>query len=113
MACRVFPAATVAVPTVPLPADQVLDGAPATGTVEFPGVDGLEVGVWEHTAGSSTDVEVDEVFVVLRGRATIEVEGGPELQVGPGDLGLLEAGSRTRWHVHEPLRKVYVAAAGD
>ncbi|MEJ2578496.1 MAG: cupin domain-containing protein [Kineosporiaceae bacterium] len=102
MACRVFPAATVAVPTVPLPADQVLAG-----------VDGLEVGVWEHTAGSSTDVEVDEVFVVLRGRATIEVEGGPELQVGPGDLGLLEAGSRTRWHVHEPLRKVYVAAAGD
>ncbi|MFN8168934.1 MAG: cupin domain-containing protein [Candidatus Nanopelagicales bacterium] len=38
----------------------------------------------------------------------IEVEGGPTLEVGPGDVGLYPAGTRTRWTVHETLRKVYV-----
>jgi uncharacterized cupin superfamily protein len=28
--------------------------------------------------------------------------------VGPGDIGLLPAGARTTWTVHETLRKVYV-----
>ena len=56
----------------------------------------------------STDLELDEVFVVLAGRATIEVEDGPTLEVGPGDVGLYPAGTRTRWTVHETLRKVYV-----
>jgi hypothetical protein len=48
------------------------------------------------------------VFVVLRGRATIEVSGGPTLEVGPGDVGVLHAGDRTTWTVHEDLRKVYI-----
>ncbi|HET7801419.1 MAG TPA: hypothetical protein VFL38_13435, partial [Humibacillus xanthopallidus] len=30
-----------------------------------------EVGVWEMTPGTATDVEADEVFVVLSGRATL------------------------------------------
>ena len=56
----------------------------------------------------STDVEADEVFVVLSGRATVEVVDGPTLEIGPGDVGLLPAGARTTWTVHETLRKVYV-----
>ena len=68
----------------------------------------LAVGIWQHTAGVSTDVEVDEVFVVLAGRATIEVAGGPTLEVGPGDVGVLEAGAETTWTVHEDLRKIYI-----
>lgn len=39
--------------------------------------------------------------------ATIEVEGGPTLEVGPGDLGILERGARTTWTIHERLRKVF------
>jgi hypothetical protein len=108
MACRTISAARLDLPLEPLPADKVVSGRPRAGAAPVPGVTGLAVGIWEHTAGSSTDVEVDEVFVVLRGRATIEVEGGPTLEVGPGDLGVLEAGARTRWVVHEDLRKVYV-----
>ena len=111
MASRVIAAARLAVPLGPLPAGQLVAGQPRSGAVPVPEVTGLAVGVWEHTAGSSTDVEVDEVFVVLRGRATIEVEGGPTLEVGPGDLGVLEAGARTRWVVHEDLRKVFVCPA--
>ena len=111
MACRVIAATRLEVPLAPLPARQVVAGSPRTGSVQVPVVAGLAAGVWEHTAGSSTDVEVDEVFVVLRGRATIEVEGGPTLQVGPGDVAVLEAGARTRWVVHEDLRKLYVCPA--
>lgn len=38
-----------------------------------------------------------------------EVEGGPTLEVGPGSVGLLHAGDRTIWRVHETLRKVFQA----
>jgi uncharacterized cupin superfamily protein len=64
-------------------------------------------GIWRITEGTVTDVEQDEMFVVLEGRATIEVEGGATLEVGPGDIGILERGARTVWTIHEALRKVF------
>ena len=64
-------------------------GDPEVRVLALHDADDLGVGVWQHAAGVSTDVEVDEVFVVLSGRATIEVEDGPTLEVGPGDVGLL------------------------
>jgi uncharacterized cupin superfamily protein len=112
MACRVVHAARLDLPLAPLPPEQVTAGAPRAGAAAVPAVAGLAAGVWEHTAGTSTDVEVDEVFVVLSGRATIHVEGQAALEVGPGDVGVLTAGARTRWVVHEALRKVYVCPAG-
>jgi uncharacterized protein len=72
-----------------------------------PGGRVVERGVWEITPGVVTDVEADEVFVVLSGRATIEFEEGPILEVGPGDVTVLPEGAATRWTVHETLRKVY------
>jgi uncharacterized cupin superfamily protein len=112
MACFVIDVPSTALSPSPLPSDQVVDGAPATAAEEFPiglpGWESLEVGVWEHTAGTSTDVEADEVFVVISGSATIAVAGGPTLEVGPGSLGVLEAGAATTWTVHRTLRKIYV-----
>lgn len=70
-------------------------------------------GVWEITEGVVTDVEQDELFVVVSGRATIEVDGGPTMEVGPGDLGVLAKGARTTWTVHEPLRKVFQITVAD
>jgi uncharacterized cupin superfamily protein len=67
----------------------------------------IERGIWQHSPGVSRDTESDEIFVVLSGRATIEVENGPTLEVGPGDIGLLHAGDRTTWRVHEALCKVF------
>jgi uncharacterized cupin superfamily protein len=96
----------------PIAADQVVAGAPTAGATELPAPPGLEVGIWEHTEGTSTDVEVDEVFVVLSGRATVALEAGPVLEIGPGDVVTLAAGARTTWTVHERLRKVYVCPAG-
>lgn len=91
----------------PVPAAQVRDGRPTTGVWEAP-VAEIACGLWEHTVGVSTDVETHEVFVVLRGRARIEIDGQADLEVGPGDVVELQAGARTVWHVSEPLRKFWV-----
>jgi uncharacterized cupin superfamily protein len=93
----------------PLEAEQIVAGDPrVSGRVLDTSADGrVERGVWQHTAGVSRDTESDELFVVLTGRATIEVEDGPSLEVGPGSVGLLHAGDRTTWRVHETLRKVF------
>src|SRR4051812_26298090 len=69
----------------------------------------LEVGVWEMTPGVMTDVEADEVFVVVAGSATVEFgDGSQSLRIGPGDVVRLAAGAETVWTVSETLRKVYL-----
>ena len=72
---------------------------------------GLPCGLWEHSVGTSRDIDVDEVFVVLSGRARIDIEGQNPLLVGPGDVVHLDAGARTVWDVLEPMRKFWVTAA--
>jgi uncharacterized cupin superfamily protein len=64
-------------------------------------------GIWEITPGIVTDTEADELFVVHRGRATIEIEGHGVLNVGPGIVGVLAQGMKTKWTIHETLRTVY------
>lgn len=101
--------ADVAVPVEPLPADEVVAGSPQAGSVALATVGEVEVGVWRMTVGVATDVEVDEAFVVLSGRASIRLADGEAFDVAPGDLVTLGAGERTEWTVHETLTKVYVA----
>lgn len=103
-------AAAVEVAHEPLPDEQVVQGRVTTGVTELSGTRNLEVGVWEHSVGVSTDVEQDEVFVVISGRGRVLVEGGEVLQLAPGVVGRLLSGQRTRWEVQEPLRKVWVMA---
>jgi uncharacterized cupin superfamily protein len=99
----------LALEAAPLDPSQVLEGSPLVSErVVWVSEDGRQArGVWQITPGIVTDVEVDEVFVVVSGRATIEVEDGPTVDVGPGDLCVLEAGARTTWRVHETFRKVF------
>jgi uncharacterized cupin superfamily protein len=87
---------------------KVVSGAPEIRSLTLHEAEDLGVGLWQHSTGVSTDVESDEIFVVLSGRATVEVADGPTLELGPGDVGLLPVGARTTWTVHETLRKVYV-----
>ncbi len=101
-------ATTIALEHEPLPAEQVVAGAPTTGLAIL--VEGEpEIGVWEMTPGTSTDVEVDEVFVVLAGRATLVMPGVDPVELVPGSVVQLTAGMATSWTVHETLRKIYVA----
>ena len=85
----------------------VMDGAPLTAELTVTSVGEAEVGIWQITPGVVTDTEADELFVVVSGRATVVVEGGATLEIGPGDAAVLREGDRTTWTVHETLRKAY------
>ena len=92
-----------------LPAAQVVSGEPRSGAVELGTLGGCAVGVWEITPGVSTDVEADELFVVLSGRAVVEFDdGSAALHLQAGSVARLRGGSRTTWTVSETLRKVYI-----
>jgi uncharacterized cupin superfamily protein len=72
--------------------------------------EGREYGVWEMTPGAMSDVEVDELFIVIAGHAVVELESdGTRIELSPGSVGRLAAGARTVWTVTETLRKIYVA----
>lgn len=100
-------AASLALVHEPLPADQVLEGTPATGYAELTD----SIGVWEHTPGTSTDVEADEIFVVLSGSATVSFDDPAlaPIELRAGSVARLTAGMHTVWTVREALRKVYIA----
>ncbi|MFJ5303438.1 cupin domain-containing protein [Streptomyces sp. NPDC088350] len=93
----------------PLDPAQIVSGRPeVTGRIVWESEDGRQIrGIWQITPGVVTDTEADELFVVISGSATIEVEGGETLAVGPGDMAVLREGDRTTWTVHETLRKAY------
>ncbi|MET7872486.1 cupin domain-containing protein [Streptomyces cyaneofuscatus] len=93
----------------PLDPAQILSGEPVvTGKVLWESADGRQVrGIWQITPGVVTDTEANELFVVVSGRATVVVEDGATLEIGPGDACVLREGDRTTWTVHETLRKAY------
>lgn len=94
-------------------ADQVTAGRPRTGLTTVATMAGAEISIWEMTAGGMRDVEIDEVFIVLAGEATVTLfTDGVEtdrIELRPGVICRLEAGSTTHWEVARVLRKVYIA----
>lgn len=102
-------AATLVLDSHDLPAERVVAGAPRVGGVELGTIGAGSIGVWEHSPGTSTDVEADEFFIVLSGSATVAFDDGtPSLQLKAGTVGQLAAGTATTWTVTETLRKIYV-----
>lgn len=89
--------------------EQRVAGTPTAGCVALGEFGETEVGIWEMTPGTATDVEVNEVFIVLAGHARVEFADRPAIEVGPGDIVRLEAGMATTWTVTQTLRKVYLA----
>ena len=98
------------------PGVRVLDGEPTAAVTTLGEVDSTtgagtaaEAGLWEMTPGTATDVEAEEIFVVLSGRATLTFEAdGETVELGPGVVVRLRDGERTTWTVHETIRKVYL-----
>lgn len=100
----------------PVGAEQVVAGSPRTGFRALHDSDGRELGVWEMTPGAMRDTEVDEVFVVLAGRAHVVFKKAPgmsappaSIHLAPGSVVRLSAGMQTIWTVTETLRKLYIA----
>jgi uncharacterized cupin superfamily protein len=90
--------------------DQVVAGSPTTGFAAVSTFGELEVGVWEMTVGAMRDVETDEVFVVIAGRATVTFDADDRvMDLSAGSVARLTAGERTVWTVAETIRKVYIA----
>jgi len=62
------------------------------------------------------EYEQNETILVLEGSVRIEVEGGPTLDLGPGDVASMVAGSTATWHiVAVPFKELFVLsrAAGS
>ncbi|TFD74562.1 DUF861 domain-containing protein [Cryobacterium sp. Sr8] len=103
-------AAALRIERAPVPAAQVVAGTPGTGSAVLDVLGDTEIGVWEMSPGAMRDVEVDEVFLVLSGAATVDFEGdGRRITLAPGDIVRLVTGMRTVWTVTETLRKLYLA----
>jgi uncharacterized cupin superfamily protein len=93
-----------------LPEEKCPEGVLNMGVTVLAETSFVDVGVWEHPRGTSTDVEQDEVFVVLSGSGRVLLEDGSELRLAPGVVGVLETGTPTTWIIEEPLRKVWIVA---
>ena len=88
--------------------DEVVSGSPRTAERTITSIGEVEVGIWEITPGSVTDVEKDEAFVVLAGEGSVTFADGEVVDLAPGSLVRLHAGESTLWQIGSTLRKVYV-----
>jgi uncharacterized cupin superfamily protein len=94
----------------PVPAGRIVAGEATVGTAALGQLGDHVIGVWEITPSISTDVEVEEFFIVLHGEATVSfADGSPDMHLRPGVVGRLSAGARTTWTVQQTLRKIYLA----
>jgi uncharacterized cupin superfamily protein len=48
-----------------------------------------------------------ETIVVVEGAVRIEIEGGPTLDLGVGDMASLPEGAITTWHLTLPYREIW------
>ncbi len=107
MSSKTFTVMDLVLEPEPLDLAQIVEGTPEISGLVLSEEGPIVRGVWQCTPGVVTDVEQDEMLVVVSGRATVEVEGGETLELSPGVVCLLKRGARTVWTVHETLRKVY------
>ena len=107
---EVFDAADAELDWAALPPEQCPHGSISTGVVGLAETGFAQVGIWQHPAGTSTDVEQDEVFVVISGRGRVHLADGRVLDLAPGIVGVLAAGTATTWVIDEPLRNVWLTA---
>jgi uncharacterized protein len=97
----------------PVPAGQVLEGAPHTsGVVVFRNADGSsEAGIWECTTGAyHVVVERDEFCHLLAGRVVVAEDGGEPVELRPGDCMMFPRGWSGSWRITETIRKAYMIA---
>lgn len=86
---------------------QIILGNPEVSSLTLLEKNGTESGLWRITPGEVTDTEVEESFLVLEGRATIEYKDGRAFTVGPGDTHHFKGGEETTWKVDETLLKAF------
>ncbi len=64
--------------------------------------------VWEKDISEFPwEYDMEEVCLILEGKATITPDGGIPLTIGPGDLVTFPRGMKCRWEITDPIRKHY------
>jgi uncharacterized cupin superfamily protein len=71
-----------------------------------------QAGLWKPGAVAGKVIEwkleADESLLVLEGSGRLEVDGGPTLELRPGDMVSLPKGARTKWVVDEAFKEFWV-----
>lgn len=95
----------------PIDPDRIIEGQPEAYDLQMSETaDGNEIaGFWMCTPGTFSDTEEEESFLVIRGRAEVEMADGTRVSLGPGDTHSFRAGEETIWKVTRPLVKSYWA----
>lgn len=99
----------------PVPPEWVVEGDPqASGSILWRSADGKQcMGIWECTPGLFDWTHTDETATVLQGRVTVTLDGGRTMELAPGDVAFFPEGTKSRWHVHEAVRKSFHLHAAD
>lgn len=74
---------------------------------------GIDAGMSRFVGATSSEPVVytppsRETLVVLEGEARVEITGGPTLELRPGVLASIPAGTETTWHVTPPFKEFWV-----
>lgn len=71
---------------------------------------GIEVGVWEGTAGQfpARRDGYSEICQILSGRAILHSNGGERTELAAGDTIIMPTGWTGTWELLEPTRKLYI-----
>ena len=100
---------------MPIPGEWILEGDPqASGAILWKSADGKQCnGIWECTPGVFNYVHTDETGTVVAGRVTVTPEGGEPIEIAAGDVFFFPEGTKTRWQVHETVRKSFHLHASE
>jgi uncharacterized cupin superfamily protein len=100
---------------MPLAPDSVVEGNPqASGAILWMSDDHKHCnGIWECTPGTFDWTHTDETATILQGRATVTPQDGEPIEIAGGDLVFFPEGTKSRWHVHETVRKSFHLHAAE
>ncbi len=97
----------------PLPKETIKEGDP-NGQVHWLRVSGAGeapyyAGIWTcQPSVFDYRFELNESLHVLEGHVVVSQEGGPTIDMRPGDVVSFPKGAMTRWAVKAPFKKVFV-----
>lgn len=101
----------------PMPLDpaHIVEGSPeATATILWKSADGKQCnGIWQCTPGTFDWTHMDETATIVAGRVTVTPEGGSPIEIAAGDVAFFPEGTKTRWQVHETVRKSFHLHASE
>jgi uncharacterized cupin superfamily protein len=88
------------------------------GLVHLLRADGaVQAGLWKpgETAGREIELELiaHETVLVLAGTGTLQIDGGPVIELTAGDMVSMPKGSRTTWLVDADFKEFWVYSDPD